>query len=44
MGNMLGVVARPPGDRNQIDSETLIEQKPHDTAMSASRRRLRRIG
>ena len=30
-----------PGDRNQIDREAFVDQKPHDTAMVSRPRRVR---
>jgi hypothetical protein len=44
MRDMLGVMARLPGDGNQVDAETFVDQKPHDTAMVSSLRRARRTG
>jgi hypothetical protein len=41
IGDMLGVMARLPGDGNQVDAEAFIDQKPHDTAMVSTRRRAR---
>jgi hypothetical protein len=39
MRDMLGVMASLPGDGNQVDAETFVDQKPHDTAMVPSLRR-----
>jgi len=39
MGDMPGVMARLPGDGNQVDAKTFVDQKPHDTAMVSTRRR-----
>ena len=44
MRDVLSVMARLPGDGNQVDSETFVDQKPHDTAMVSSLRRVRRTG
>jgi hypothetical protein len=44
MGNMLGFVSGLAGDRNQIDGQTLIDQKPHPTWIVASFRRVLRAG
>ena len=41
---VLGVMVFVPGDGNQVDAKTFVDQKPHDTAMSASRRRARCTG
>ena len=30
-----------PGDRNQVDREAFVDQKPHDTAMVSRPRRVR---
>jgi hypothetical protein len=37
MGDMVGFAAHPPGDGNEIDGETLVDQKSHDIAIAASR-------
>jgi hypothetical protein len=36
---VLGVMARLPGDGNQVGAETFVDQEPHDTAMVSTRRR-----
>jgi hypothetical protein len=44
MSDVLGVMTRSPGDGNQVDAETFVDQKPHDTAMASTRRRDRCTG
>ncbi len=44
MGNMLGFVSGLARDRNQIDGQALIDQKPHPTWIVASFRRVLRAG
>jgi hypothetical protein len=44
MRGMLGIMARVPGGVDQVDVETFVDQKPHDTAMVSSVRRVRCIG
>ena len=44
MCNVMGFMANPPGYGNQVDGETLVDQKSHDTAIAASRRRDRCTG
>jgi hypothetical protein len=39
MSDMLGFMPSLAGDRNQIDAQTLIDQKPHATSIDASFRR-----
>jgi hypothetical protein len=39
MRNVLGIMARLPGNGNQVDAEAFVDQKPHDTAMVSTRRR-----
>ena len=39
MGDVLGVMARLPGNGNQVDAEAFVNQKPHDTATVSSLRR-----
>ena len=39
MRNVAGFMAGFPGDGDQVDAEAFVDQKPHDTAMVASRRR-----
>ena len=39
MGDVLGVMACLPGNGNQVDAETFVDQKPHDTATVSSLRR-----
>jgi len=41
MRDVLGVMTRSPGDGNQVDTETFVDQEPHDTAMVPTRRRAR---
>jgi len=43
-GDVLGFMAGYPGDSDQVDAEAFVDQKPHDTAMVSSFRRLRRNG
>ncbi len=43
-GDVLGFVPGLAGDRNQIDAQTLIDQKPHLTSIVASFRRVLRTG
>jgi hypothetical protein len=40
----VGVMARMPGDGDQVDAEAFVDQKPHDTAMVSRRRRVRCSG
>jgi hypothetical protein len=44
MRDVPGFMAALPGDGHQVDAEAFVDQKPHDTAMASSRRRLRRTG
>ena len=44
MGDVAGFMAGFSGDGDQVDGEAFVDQKPHDTAMVASRRRPRRTG
>jgi len=37
---MVGIVTRLPGNADQVDAETFVDQKPHDIAMVSSRRRV----
>ena len=39
MRDVLGVMAGLPGNGNQVDAETFVDQKPHDTATVSSLRR-----
>ena len=39
--NVLSVMARLPGDGNQVDGKAFVDQKPYDTAMVSIRRRAR---
>ena len=41
MGDVLGVMTCLPGNGNQVDGETFVDQKPHDTVMVSMRRRAR---
>ena len=41
MHDVLGVMARLPGDGNQVDGKAFVDQKPYDTAMVSIRRRAR---
>jgi hypothetical protein len=41
---VLGFVSRVAGNRNQIDAQTLIDQKSHFIAMVISFRRMLRAG
>ena len=41
-GDVLGFMAGYPGDSDQVDAEAFVDQKPHETAMVSSLRRLRR--
>ena len=43
-GNVMSFMAGPPCDGDQVDSEAFIDQKSHDTAIAASRRRDRCAG
>jgi hypothetical protein len=38
MCDVLGIMARLPGNGNQADPETFVDPKLHDTAMVSSRR------
>jgi hypothetical protein len=44
MRDVLRFMAGFPGDGDQVDAETFVDQKPLDTAMESSRRRPRRTG
>jgi hypothetical protein len=44
MGDVLGFVSSLSGDRNQIDAQALIDQKPHSIPIGTSFRRVLRIG
>ena len=44
MGDMLSVMARLPGDGDQVDAEAFVDQKPRETAMASIRRRDRCTG
>jgi len=39
MRDVLGLMASLPGDGDQVDAKTFVDQKPHDTAMVSTRRR-----
>jgi hypothetical protein len=41
MCDVLGVMARLPGDGDQVDGAAFVDQKPHDTAIVSSLRRAR---
>jgi hypothetical protein len=41
---VLGFMAGYPRGSDQVDAEAFVDQKPHDTAMVSSFRRLRRNG
>lgn len=43
-GNVMSFMAGLPGNGNQIDGEAFVDQKSHDIAIAASRRRDRCIG
>ena len=43
-GDMLGFVSGDVRDRDQIDAEAFIDQKPHQASAAASLRRIRRTG
>ena len=43
-GDVSGFMAGYRGDSDQVDAEAFVDQKPHDTAMVSSFRRLRRNG
>jgi hypothetical protein len=44
MRDVLGFMAAFPGDSDQVDTEALVDQEPHDTAMASSFRRPRCTG
>jgi hypothetical protein len=44
MGDMLSVMARLPGDGDQVNAEAFVDQKPRETAMASIRRRDRCTG
>jgi hypothetical protein len=44
MGDVLGFMAAFPGNSDQVNAEAFVDQKPHDTGMVSSFRRLRCTG
>jgi hypothetical protein len=44
MRDVLGFVTGFTGDGDQVDAQAFVDQKPHDTAMTSSFRRLRFTG
>jgi hypothetical protein len=44
MRDMLRIVASAPRDENQVDREAFVDQKPHETVIVWTGRRVRRTG
>jgi hypothetical protein len=44
MRDVLGLMAAIPGDSDQVDTEALVDQESHDTAMVSSFRQPRCTG